>query len=239
MEILINKSTYTLKSVNSSRRQFFVEKILSNYNYQAEDFDSFLKDIQKSLKENHNQDLTIEEVGKQFFKQYNSNVFASIWDFLTARDKKELKTIDNLDISKGELKKFIEYVSNKIRVYAAYVKSSKNEGVKEDPEVIYAYLSRCYGWTFQYIKEMDELELMKAIENAIVINKRENANNINAQSLAGAYIAGNKKAKNQIDQINREVSAKSDMEAIKKANPGMKAATSRDQIRKIMEANNG
>ena len=236
MEIIINKSTYTLKAVNSTRRQFFVDNVLSNYNYQAADFDTFLEETQKVLKEKHGKNLSLEEVSKQFFKQYNSNLFASIWSFLNPEDKKELKLLGNIDVTKQELTSFIEWVSSKIKAYANYAK--KSEGGKEDPEVVYSYLSRCYGWTFDHIRDMDELELLKAIENAVLITKRENVVSINNQSLAGAYVSGNKKAKNQIDQINRELTSKTDMETIKKVNPGMKASTSRDQIRKIMGAQN-
>jgi hypothetical protein len=179
MEIIINNTTFTLKSVNAKRRAFFIENVLSFYNYQASNFEEYLLQSQKYLKENHKKDYSIEQLRHNFFKLYSENLHICIWNFLSAENKQSLKKIDNLDISANELKKFIEYVSLKIKEYSIYVKNTKSDGVPENLHTIYSYIARVYGWTFVQIEEMDELELLKALENAIKIMEKENVNNIN------------------------------------------------------------
>ena len=243
MELIINKSTYTLKSVNSERRQLFVDKVLSNYNYQSASFEDFMIATKDVLEKDHNIKMSLPQVKINFFKQYGHNVLICIWSFLTPEDKKELKTIENLDISQDEIKKFIESVSAKIVEYVKFVKSNSASGSKEDLEVIYSYLSKAYGWTFDYIREMDELDLMKAIDQAIVLNKKENLDQINSQALAGAYAGGSKKAKSQIDKMNKSLVTELNIKQLKKTNPNleMKNELTREQIQAIMdvEANNG
>lgn len=238
MELIINGSTYTLRSVNSERRNIFVQKVLSIYDYRSANFDAFLKDTQKVLKEKHKLDMTLDQVKSNFFKHYSIGLHTSIWSFLSSEDKKSLKTIDNLKIHENELKKFIEYVCKKIREYSSYVKTNHNKGTSEDIHSVYSYLSRVYGWTFDEIKEMDELELMKAIENATQIIERENASNINANALAAAYGTGSKKAKSQIDSINRKISTKSKMRTAGNVTP-KEDSISREDIKRMMEARNG
>lgn len=234
MEIIINGATHTLKSVNPERRGFFVQKVLPHYNYKAKDFDKYIEEIQRNLEEKHGSKWTIKQITANFFKQYSKDVHKSLWSFLSSEDKKSLKKIENLDVSIDEIKKFIEYVSEKIRIYSNYMKQKHDDGVREDVHSVYSYLSRTYGWTLEEIKEMDELELMKAIENAVTINERENATNINSQALAGAYVGGNKQAKTQIDTINRKVTSKERLKQVKKANPEMKSPLSREELTNIM-----
>ncbi len=52
---------------------------------------------------------------------------------------------------------------------------------------------------------MDELQLVKAIENSVKINEREAAAKINIHALAASYARGGKKAKQQIDKINKKI----------------------------------
>ena len=239
MELIINDSTYTLKSVNAERRIIFVEKVLSIYNYQSKNFESFLKETQKILKEKYKLDMSLEKVESNFFKNYSQSVHYSIWTFLTPEDKKQLKNINNLDISQNEIQKFIEYICNKIKEYSSYIKKNHKKTADEDIHSVYSYLSRAYGWTFDQIKEMDELELMKAIENAVDILEKENASNINSHALASAYGSGNKKAKTQIDSINRRLSMKNKMKNANNVEPKDNTTLSREDIKKIMEAENG
>lgn len=241
MDLIINGSTYTLKAVNFSRRKQFVDNVLSYYNYQSESFDSFIKETKEKLQENHNIKMTLPQVKSNFFKQYSKSVLDCIWHFLYPQDKKELKLVSNLDVPKEEITKFIENVSLKIREYSKYVKSSGADGKSEDINSIYAYIARIYGWTFDYMKDLDELTLLKAVEKAIEIQQKEYAQNINSQALAGAYAGGSKRAKTEIDKINNKIKTKVKMDNIKKINPDMKPSNqlSREDIKKMMEAKNG
>lgn len=239
MELIINNITYTLKSINSERRIIFVNKILSFYNYKSNNFESFLKETQEILKNKYKLDMTLPKVKSNFFKHYSESIYYCIWNFLSSEDKKELKNINNLDISQNEIKKFIEYVCNKIKEYDSYVKKNHKKTSSEDIYSVYSYLSRIYGWTFDEIKEMDELELMKSIENAVDILEKENASNINSHALAAAYGSGNKKAKSQIDSINKKVSIKNKIKNANNIEPKDNTTLSRNDIEKIMEIKNG
>jgi hypothetical protein len=239
MELVINKRTYTLRPVNAERRTLFAEKVLSMYNFQSDDLDSFIKETQKTLKEKHGQDLPFERVKSDFFKAHLFNIHSAIWAFLTPEDKKELGTVSDIDVTKEAAQQFIEWVCAKIKTYSSHVKTSHKDGVSEDIHSVYSHLARVYGWSFEQIKEMDELELMKAIENSVEIMEKEQVSKINAQALAGAYVTGNKQAKTQIDSINRRVTNKSKFKQIAKVNPKMETSISRDQIKQMMEDKNG
>lgn len=234
MEIIINGKSCELKLVNAERRIFFANNVLSIYNYEAANFNDFLKETQKILNDTHKLKMSIEDVEKNFFKHYTSSVINSLWTFLNPDDKSFLKQKNNIKLEESEIKKFIEWCCSKIKGYAAYV--NKNSGGSQDAYEVYSYLARVYGWSFEQIKEMDELELSKAIENAVEISERENVTSINSQALAGAYAGGSKKAKTQIDSINKKITTKT---TTAKASQFKEDNISRDDIRKIMEARNG
>lgn len=240
MEIIINKKTYVLKNVNNSRRNFFATHILPSYNYQKENFDKFISDIQKELAEKHKINQSIEQVKFNFFKELSKNLNRSVWTFLKDEDKKEIGVESNLNIEKEELIKFIEWVCSKIKAYSDYVSGKSNDKTKEDSEAIYSFLSKSFGWTFDQIKEMDELELLKAVEQAIELKKREQVENINSAALAGAYAGGSKKAKTEIDKLNRNLSNKEGMKKLIRENPNleMKNELTREQLKAIMESGN-
>jgi hypothetical protein len=86
--------------------------------------------------------------------------------------------------------------------------------------------------------EMDELQLLKALEEAIQLKKSEQIEQINSNALAGAYASGSKKAKNEIDKLNRKLSSDRNLKKLIKSNPKleMKNELTREQLQKIMDA---
>lgn len=230
MYIIINAKTYRLKELNAIRKNLFVEKILQNYNFNK-DFDAFVADAQKEIFEKYQIKVSLEKIKKDFFKEYDKAIHLVIWDFLKDEDKKEIGVWQNLNIEPEEKIKFIELVCAKIREYANLIKS--DNGVKTDIMTIYTYIAKTFGWHIEDIKEMDEITLLKVLEEAIDLNKKERAENVNLSALATAYAGGNKSAKSQIEKINREANkVKIDykkMELTQKA-PDL----SRDEIKRLM-----
>lgn len=236
MELIINKTTYVLKPVNIERKETFIQLVLKNYNPDCENFYSFIDEVQQILEKEHNLKMTKERVKINFFKEHLNNVMFCLWQFIKDEDKKELKSINELNVEQDQIVKFIEYVSREIKKYCEYVGESKNNE-KEDIYYIYSYLSNYYGWSFEVLKEMDSLELYKAIENSILITEEQSINTINSQALGSALGNGNKQAKNQLDRIQNRIKTKKFL----KNNPKfeMKKELSREQIAEFMRASNG
>jgi hypothetical protein len=238
MELAINDRICELKDLNQHRRLFFVSKVLSFYNYESSNFKEHLKATQKVLSEKHSIEMSLEKVETNFFKHYSKSVKESLWLFLKTEDKTVFKSIDNLKLEDNQLKTFIEYTSNKIKQYCSYINKQKGKATSEDIYSIYSYVSKVYGWSFEQIKEMDELELMKSIEHGIELVERENANSVNLQALAGAFVGGSKKAKSQIDSMNKKITTKDTTKKMANVVPTQSSVT-RDQIINIMESSNG
>ena len=232
MELIINNATYTLKHVNFERRDLFINLVLKNYNLECEDFDVFIEQVQKTLVKDHGIKLTKERVKINFFKEHEKSVLKCLWSFVQDHDKKDLKSLENISVNPNELVKFIEYVSSKIKEYCEYVTGINNNNVKQDIYSIISFVAKNYGWSFSHILEMDNLELYKAIENAISINKDEELTKINAYALGSALAKGSKEAKTQVQKMhNRKKVA--DYE---KTNPTleMKKELSREELKKIL-----
>lgn len=238
MELIINNATYILKPVNIERRDEFVQLVLKNYNLECADFDVFIDEVQKVLLSEYKLNLTRERVKINFFKEHQSNVIKSLWSFIQDQDKRILQSASNLNVDAQELIKFIEYVSFKIKEYCSYVGKIK-DSKQEDIYSVYSFIAKTYGWSFPEIIEMDNLQLYKAIENAISMSKDQELSEINQQALAGALAAGSKQAKSQIDKMhNRRKIDKFEAE-LKKTNPDlkMKNELSRDELKKMMDSN--
>lgn len=233
MELIINKKTYTLKNVNSARRQFFVDHVFPHYNSSNGNLDEFFLSVQKAAPEK-----TLENIRLDFFKNFAQVLDLAVWIFLTAEDKKQIGVIGNLDVKKEEFEKFINWVSAKITKYSEYVGSKSSSNKSEEVEPIFCFLAATYGWTFEQMKEMDELDLLRSVEEAINLKKKNQIEQINSNALAGAYASGSKKAKSEIDKLNRKVTTEHNFKNLKKTNPELKATTnfSREDLQKIMNA---
>lgn len=241
MELVINKKTYVLRELNSSRRQFFVNYIFPFYNYSPEGLEKHFQEIQNHLSEKFKIKKSLDQVKKDFFKEFGQSLNLAIWIFLKDEDKKEIGIAQNLNVDKVEIEKLINWVSTKIKAYSEHVSGSKSVNKSEDIEAIYCYLAATYGWTFEQMKEMDELQLLKSIEEAIDINRRNQVDGINSMALATAYGSGSKRAKTEIDKINKKVKTDLQMKEFKKVNPTfeMKNELTREQLQKIMDKENG
>jgi len=178
MEIVINNKTYVLKPVNADRRVLFSTCVLPFYDKET---------------------LTNEQS-----KEFEKNVTLVLWDFLKDEDKKEIGVKENFEIEIEELGKFINWVSEKIKEYCDFIKLNNGEesSSTEKTETIFAFIAKQYGWTFDYIREMDEIELYKSLKEACSLANKENTVNIGA--LVGAFSAGSKQAKRKIDEMNSE-----------------------------------
>ena len=191
MEIVINKKTYILKTLNTERRELFVKCVSPYYN---------------------NNSMDLEQ-----YKNFNKSVYVCLWDFLKDEDKKEIGIKDDLDVNVDELGKFINWINKKIVEYCDFIKlKSGDENAKtEKTETIYAFISKQFGWTFEYMQEMDELTLLKALQEACELSNKENLNKVNLGALVGAFSSGSKQAKRKIDEMNRDARLSSKVEQMK------------------------
>ena len=193
-KVIINEKTYILKTVNRHRRELFVNCILPYYK--------------------------LEKLSSEQNKQLYDNCLASLWDFLKDEDKKDIGIRNHLKISDDELAKFVNYVCEKITEYSEYVKLNngrEDKPVIESEEKILAFVAEKFGWTFEHMREMDELDLLKAVKEASDISKKENLNKINTEALVGAFSSGSKQAKRKIEELNREAKSEALVEKMKTA----------------------
>ncbi len=235
MELIINDKVCELKGLNQERKAFFISRVLSFYNYEADSFQDHIQKTQEYLKKVHKIKMKLIDVEKAFIKDYQKSVKDSIWTFLKPSDKIILKSTKHISITAEQIKLFIENICNKIKELSSYINEKKGNTTKEDTIFVYSYISRFYGWTIEQIKDMDELEMMKSLEYAIELSERENVNKINSQALAGAYVGGSKEAKTQIDSLNRKTKRKQKIDPKNLQDNSL----SFSEIEKIMNSDNG
>jgi glycine cleavage system H lipoate-binding protein len=187
MELKINKITFTLKNLNAERRLFFIKNILTPH------------------AKINSKDITKEEKPKLIAKQAQS-IIDLVWMFLPAQDKKELKDKSLMKIEAEDFAYFLKTLDEKLKSYSDFVKNEgdNEKGVITEISEVYAFLSKEFGWTFDYIKEMEEIELLKAVKQAIKIKKDRQRSVLNNNVLAGAVVAGNKKAHKTYSDINKK-----------------------------------
>ena len=198
MELKINKTIYTLRNFNTERRVFFIQNVL-NLHYKI-----YSKETPQAEKNN-------------LIKNQAGSIQDLVWMFLFPQEKKELRDKSLMKIEVEDYTLFLKALNEKLKEYSDYVKAeSHNEGgVKQDISEVYAFLSKEFSWTFEHIREMDELELLKAIKEAIRIKRTNRINQINNNVLVAAFSAGSKKAKRAIDDINNEVKQEQRIEQMK------------------------
>lgn len=235
MEIIINKKTFVLKELNSQRRKFFSDFVLPFYNYQKSQLEIHLSEIKNQLEEKFKTKKTVEQIKKDFFKEFLNALNLSLWQFIKDEDKKYIGTIKDLDLTIENYKLFIDTICFKIEEYIKFIGNTKEDVKNTNVESIYAYISNFYGWTFDQIKEMDEIQLLKSIEEAITINKRKKLEDINTNALGSAFGSGSKKAKTQIDKLQREFKKDENIKELKRNNPNLKVKNelSIEQLKKL------
>lgn len=212
MELKINKITYTLKNLNAERRFFFVKKILSVHS----------KIHHKDTPEKEKSKLTIEQA---------QSVVDLVWMFLHPQDKKELRDASLMKIEAIDYGNFLKILSKKLEDYSAYIKtqSPNQDDRPQDINQVYAFLAKEFSWTFEFIQEMDELELLKAINEAINLKKISGISQINNNALVAAFGAGSKSAKKAIDDMNKEVKREEMLEQMKQQPAKRKTAFLTDE----------
>lgn len=191
MEIVINKKTYILKPINQYRRELFSNCVLPFYN---------------------NNEMTKEQ-----YIEFDKNIHFVLWEFLKDEDKKQIGIKEDLEAEVSQLGKFINWINKSITNYIEYIKLNSDEenAVTQKVETVFAFLSQQFGWTFEYMQEMDELTLLKALKEACELHKKDSINKVNLGALVGAFSAGNKQAKRKIDEMNREARLDSKVEQMK------------------------
>jgi hypothetical protein len=93
--------------------------------------------------------------------------------------------------------------------------NGEESSTTEKTEAIFAFMAKQYGWTFDYMREMDELELYKSLKEACNLSNKDNLNKVNIGALVGAFSSGSKQAKRKIDEMNSEAKLERKVEDMK------------------------
>lgn len=204
MELLINDTLCELKPVNTTRRLFFAQNVLSFFPPEGKTLEQHQQEIRDNLKE---QGKEVENFQEEFYKSFDDGVKGTLWHFLEKEDRKAFKSPTKLNLTKEETAKFINWVNTKIKQYSDYVSMSANEqgNKKAYIDEIKAFLAKTFGWTFEQMEEMDELKFFKALEQAIMLKQQEHYENINANALAASFGSGSKSAKVELNKIGSRV----------------------------------
>jgi hypothetical protein len=203
MDLLINDTLCELKPVNTARRLFFTQNVLSFFPPEGTSLEDHQKAIKDNLKE---QGKEVENFQEEFYKSFDDGIKGTIWHFLAIEDKKAIKRPEKLDIPQDQKTKFINWVNGKIEQYCEYVKLSVTDGGKKAHiDEIKAFIAKTYGWTFEKIEEMDELQFFKTLEQAILLKQQEHYENVNANALAAAFGSGSKPAKQALNKIGSDM----------------------------------
>ncbi len=198
MELMINKTTFTLKNFNSERRVFFIKNILN---------------LHPKI---HSKETPQAEKNNLMKKQAES-ILDLVWMFIFPQEKKELKDKSLMKIEVEDYTLFLKTLEQKLKEYSDYIKAeTPNEaGVKQDINEVYAFLSKEFSWTFEHIREMDELELFKAIKEAVRLKKVNQVNQISSNALVASFGAGSKAAGRAINNMKKEVKQDQTLEQMK------------------------
>lgn len=231
MYIVINKTTLKLKPFNTSRRQIFVNNILSNYN--GNGFDNQIELIQQEIQRVYGVKISKEKAQKDFFREFGNMIIKTIWEFLKDEDKKEIGIIGNLKVGEEEKIKFIEYYSKKTKELQEY---SDQSGERTDPLTIHTFIAKHLGRSVEEIAEMDEILIIRILKEIVDLMQQERVDNINLSALATAYANGNKSAKSQINKLQNEIKRNKSYKKYKNAEPEkIKETTSfsKDELRRL------
>ncbi len=200
MELKINKITHTLKNFNSERRVFYIKNVLSHN-----------EAISKADKKEKNKIIALQA----------SSILDLVWMFIYPQDKKELKDKSLMKITVEDYIYFLKELNQKLIDYSNYLKheSPTQDGVKQDINQVYAFLANQLGWTFEHMREMDELELVKAIKEVVRIKKASQRDLINSNVISGLVVQGDKGAQRYRKDMNREAERDERFEDMKQGTP--------------------
>lgn len=233
MEVIINDKTFTLMPLNKERRDLFCqivcnppkldEKNQKRYLYALQQYEEiksqnwFKKIFKKIANPNGNVQKgwlksyikrKEEEIAKPM-KEYAQGVLKTLWAFLKADDKKEIGTIAKLNIKNEDLEKWQKEVVAEIEKTIKYFAEKKeNIATTNQKDTVEAFLVR-NGYNREDIRNMNAIDLFKAIDGARLENERARVVALNDRALAGAYAKGNRDSLNDIKRINNDFKQKS------------------------------
>lgn len=144
-----------------------------------------------------------EEIAKPM-KEYAQRVLETLWAFLKADDKKEIGTINKLNIKNEDLEKWQKGIVAEIDRTAKYF-SEKENNIKttSHKNTVEAFLVR-NGHNREEVKNMSLIDLFEAMEGAILENEKARVVALNDRGLANTYAKGSKDSLNAIKRINND-----------------------------------
>lgn len=232
MYIIIKGRTHRLKEFNAERRHLFAVNILSNYGNGS--FDNHIRRLQEEIEKVYKIKISAERAKRDFFKQFDILIYKTIWEFLKDEDKKEIGIIENLEVDELEKVKFIEFYSNKVKELTDL---GGEVGEKVDVLTVQTFVAKHLGRSIEEIAEMDEMLLVKLVEEIVNLLKQERIDQVNLQALAVAHAQGNKSAKNQIKKLTDEAKRVNTSKKMKDIKPEQLKETSNysmDEMRRML-----
>ena len=225
MEVIINEKTFTLLPLNKERRELFFqivcnppkldEKKQRRYLYALQQNEKLKKQnwfkkifkpkkFQKEKKWLENYIKRKEEEIAKPLKEYPQGVLKTLWAFLKADDKKEIGTIDKLNIKNEDLEKWQKGIVAEIDRTAKYF-SEKENNIKttDQKDTVEAFLIK-NGYNREEVKNMNSIDLFEAIDGAKLENEKERVLALNDRGLANTYAKGSRDSLNAIKRINND-----------------------------------
>lgn len=227
MEVIINDKTFTLLPLNKERRDLFCqivcnppklsEKNQKKYLYalqQNEKINWFKKIFQPKtyVKEKRWLKSYIKRKEQEITKpmqDYAQGVLKTLWAFLKADDKKEIGTIDKLNIKNEDLERWQKEVVAEIERTIKYF-AEKKEDIKttNEKDTVEAFLILS-GHSREDVRNMNPIDLYEAIEGAKLDKERARVVALNDRALANTYAKGSRDSLNAIKRINNDFNRKS------------------------------
>jgi len=223
MEVIINDKTFTLLPLNRERRDLFCqiicnppklldEKNQKRYLYalqQNEQKNWFKKIFQPKTyaKEKRWLKNYIKRKEKEIvepMQEYAQGILKTLWAFLKAEDKKEIGTIDKLNIKNEDLEKWQKEVVAEIEKTIKYF-ADKKEDIRttKEKDTVEAFLILS-GHNREDVRNMSPIDLYEAIEGAKLDKERARVVALNDRALANTYARGSRDSLNAIKRINND-----------------------------------
>lgn len=227
MEVIINDKTFTLLPLNKERRDLFCQIICNPPKLDEKNQKRYLYALQQNEKTNWFKKIFkpkkfqkekrwlqnyIKRKEKEIvepMQEYAQGVLKTLWAFLKADDKKEIGTIDKLNIKNEDLEKWQKEVVAEIEKTIKYfAEKEENIATTNQKDTVEAFLVR-NGYNREEVRNMNSIDLFEAIDGAILENERARVVALNDRALAGAYARGSKDSLHAIKRINNDFNRKS------------------------------
>lgn len=227
MEVIINDKTFTLLPLNKERRDLFCHIICNPPKIDQKNQKRYIHALQQNEESNWFKKIfqpktyakekrwlknyikrKEKEIAKPM-KEYAQGVLKTLWAFLKPDDKKEIGTIDKLNIKNEDLEKWQKEVVAEIEKTIKYF-SEKEENIAttNQKDTVEAFLVR-NGYNREEVRNMNAIDLFEAIDGAMLENERARVVALNDRALASTYAKGNRDSLNAIKRINNDFKRKS------------------------------